>query len=338
MARRGGWRRAGSKGRFRYLDGRGNPIDDPAKVERIESLVIPPAWREVWISPRAGAKLQATGVDKAGRRQYLYHPEFRAQQEQAKFDKLVRFAEALPELRMAMGEHMTRDPYDRERVCAIAVRLINMAWFRVGSDRYAKSSRTHGVTTLTRSHVVVRGTRVTFRFRAKHKVQVRTSIVDVELARALKELQEQPGPARLFRYGRNGESCNLTGAVLNAYIREHMGDEFTAKDFRTWGGTLTAAVALAEHGVAETDAEAKRVIANVMRSVGERLGNTPAVARASYVSPAVVEQYLDGRTLEDFRPRHLRVVKARDIGLYPEENALLSLLRSWRIRRGRKAA
>ena len=338
MARKGGWRRAGSKGRFRYLDGRGNPIGDPVKIERIESLVIPPAWKDVWISPRGGAKLQATGVDKAGRRQYLYHPEYRAQQEQAKFDKLVRFAEALPELRQAMGEHMTHDPYDRERVCAVAVRLINMAWFRVGSDRYAKTSRTHGVTTLTRGHVTVRGTRVTFRFRAKHKVQVRTSVVDHELARAIKDLLAQPGPARLFRYGYNGDSCNLTGAVLNDYIQEHMGEEFTAKDFRTWGGTLTAAIALAEHGVPESDAEAKRTVANVMRTVGEKLGNTPAVARASYVSPAVVEQYLDGRTLEDFRPRHLRVVKARDIGLDPEENALLSLLRSWRIKRARKAA
>jgi DNA topoisomerase I len=338
MARRGGWTRAGSKGRFRYLDGRGKPIEDAAKIERIESLVIPPAWKDVWISPRPAAKLQATGLDKAGRRQYLYHPEFRAQQEQAKFDKLVRFADALPDLRLAMGEHMTHDPYDRERVCAIAVRLINMAWFRVGSDRYAKASRTHGVTTLTRRHVSIRGNRVAFRFQAKHKVQVRTTVVDTELAGAIKDLLVQPGSARLFRYGSNGDSCNLTGAVLNGYIREHMGDEFTAKDFRTWGGTLTAAIALAEHGIAETETEAKKVVASVMRLVGERLGNTPAVARASYVSPAVVEQFFDGRTLEDFRPRHLRIVKARDIGLDPEENALLSLLRSWRIKRARKAA
>lgn len=338
MARRGGWRRAGSKGRFRYLDGRGRQIDDPAKIERIERLAIPPAWKDVWISPRVGAKLQATGVDKAGRRQYLYHPDFRARQEQAKFDKLVRFAEALPDLRMAMGEHMTHDAYDRERVCAVAVRLINLAWFRVGSDRYAKTSRTHGVTTLSRRHVSIRGSRVTFRFRAKHSVQVRTTLVDVELAEAIKDLIDQPGGARLFRYGRNGDSCALTGAVLNAYIREHMGEEFTAKDFRTWGGTLTAAIALAEHGIPESEAEAKKAIANVMRTVGERLGNTPAVARGSYVSPAVVEQYLDGRTIEDFRPRQLRVVKARDIGLDQEENALLSLLRSWRIRRARKAA
>lgn len=337
MARTGGWRRAGSKGRFRYLDARGNRIDDPAKIERIEALVIPPAWKDVWISPRSGAKLQATGIDAAGRRQYLYHPDFRAAQEQAKFDKLVRFAEKLPDLRAAMGDHMELDPYERERVCAVAVKLINAAWFRVGSDRYAKGSRTHGVTTLTRRHVAVRGTRVTFRFRAKHSVQVRTTLVDAELAAAIKALLERPG-SRLFRYGRNGDTCMLTGAVLNAYIREHMGAEFTAKDFRTWGGTLTAAICLAEQGVAQSETEAKRVVARVMRSVGERLGNTPAVARSSYVSPAVIEQYRDGRTIEDFRPRHLRVVKARDIGLDPEETALLSLLRSWRIRRARIAA
>lgn len=300
--------------------------------------MIPPAWKDVWISPRAAAKLQATGVDRAGRRQYLYHPAFRAQQEQAKFDKLVRFAERLPDLRTAMGEHMTLEPYERERVCAVAVRLIDMAWFRVGTDRYAKASGTHGVTTLSRRHVKVRGNRVTFSFRAKHRVAVRTSVVDAELAGALKDLIAQPGGARLFRYGRDGEPFAVTGAVLNGYIRDHMGEDFTAKEFRTWGGTLTAAIALAEHGVAETETEAKHVVANVMRTVGERLGNTPAVARASYVSPAVVEQYLDGRTIDEFRPRHLRVVKARDIDLNPEEKALVSLLRSWRIRRALNAA
>ena len=338
MARKGGWRRAGGRGRFRYLDARGNRIEEPAKLERIEALVIPPAWRDVWISPRATAKLQATGLDSAGRRQYLYHPEFRAQQEQEKFDNLVRFAERLPGLRQAMGEHMLLEPYERERVCAVAIRLINMGWFRVGSDRYAKTSRTYGVTTLSKSHVSVRGTRVSFKFRAKHKLLVRTTLVDLELATAIRDLLEQPGGARLFRYEASGERCNLTGQVLNDYIREFMGENFTAKDFRTWGGTLTAAIALAEHGPVDDAKEEKRVVAAVMRSVGERLGNTPAVARSSYVSPAVVEQYLDGRTIDDFRPRHLRIVKARDIGLEPEEKALVSLLRSWRIRRGRQAA
>src|SRR5438067_4687612 len=176
MSRRGGWRRVGSKGRFRYVDSRGNPITDPAKLARIESLVIPPAWRDVWISPRPGANLQATGLDSAGRRQYLYHPEFRARQEQAKYDKLIRFAEKLPELRLAMGEHMTLDPLDPDRVAAIAVRLINLTWFRVGSERHTRRSHTYGVTTLTKRHVSVRGKSVAFRFRAKHRVQVRTAV------------------------------------------------------------------------------------------------------------------------------------------------------------------
>jgi DNA topoisomerase-1 len=323
---------------FRYLDSRGNRIGDPAKLARIESLVIPPAWKDVWISPRASAKLQATGVDSAGRRQYLYHPEYRAQQEEAKYDRLIRFAESLPDLRAAMAEHMEHDPRDRERVSAVAVRVINLGWFRVGSERYVRESRTYGITTLNKSHVSVRGSRIVFRFRGKHRALVRTQIVDTELAAAIKDLLALPGGRRLFRYEWEGDIYNLTSKRLNDYIRIYMGEEFTAKDFRTWGGTLLAAVDFAQRGVVETQTEQKRAVAAVMRNVAERLGNTPAVTRASYVSPAVVEQYLDGRTIDDFRPRHLRVVGARDIGLDLEEQALLSLLRSWRIRRSRAAA
>jgi len=337
MARRGGWTRLGSQ-RFRYEDSRGRPITDAAALERIAALRIPPAWTDVWISPRAGAKLQATGVDKAGRRQYLYHPDFRARQEQAKFDKLVRFAERLPALREAMAEHMAQEPLSFEWTAALAVRLINAGWFRVGDERYAKSYKTFGITTLRKNHVFVRGSRLSFRFRAKHRVLCRTVLVDAELAAAMKELLALPGRRRLFRYRHNGEVVNLGSRRLNEYIRQHLGGEFTAKDFRTWGGTLTAAVKLAECGPADTATEQKRVVAAVMRAVGERLGNTPAVARASYVSPAVVEQYLDGRTIDDFRPRRLRVVGARDLELDAEEQALLSLLRSWRIRRAREAA
>jgi DNA topoisomerase-1 len=338
MARKGGWRRVGSRGRYRYVDARGNRITDEAKLERIEALVIPPAWKDVWISPSPTAKLQATGVDAAGRRQYLYHPDFRARQDEEKFGRLIRFAERLPDLRASMAEHMDSDSLDRERVSAVALRLIDLGWFRVGSERYARESRTYGITTLTKRHVRVRGHRVAVNFRGKNRAQIRTTLVDAELADALEQLLALPGGRRLFRYDWEGELYNLTSARLNDYIATHMGDEFTAKDFRTWGGTLTAAIGLAERGPVETETEAKRSIAAVMRTVGERLGNTPAVARASYVSPAVIEQYLDGRTIEDFRPRHLRVVGARDMGLDLEEQALLSLLRSWRIRQSRAAA
>jgi DNA topoisomerase I len=338
MPRKGGWRREGSRGRFRYVDARGNRITDEEKLERITSLVIPPAWKEVWISPSPSAKLQATGVDTAGRKQYLYHAAFRAQREQEKFDRLIRFAERLPDLRAAMSEHMDNDALDRERVSAIATRLINRAWFRVGTERYAKESQTFGITTLRRGHVRVRGHRIAFHFRGKHRSVIRTTLVDAELADAMKELLELPRGSRLFRYEWEGALCPLNGARLNDYVREYLGDEFTAKDFRTWGGTLIAAVELAERGPVETKTEAKRSIAAVMRRVGEQLGNAPAVARSSYVSPAVIDQYLDGTTVDDFRPRHLRVVGARDVGLDPEEQGLLSLLRSWRIKQARDAA
>jgi DNA topoisomerase I len=337
MAQRIGWRREGSKRSFRYVDADGRRITDEEKLERIRALAIPPAWKDVWIAPSARTKLQATGIDAAGRKQYLYHPEYRARQEQAKYDKLIRFAERLPDLRVAMSEHMELPGLPEEKVAAVAVRLINLGWFRVGGDRYAKSSRTFGITTLRKSHVSVRGARISFRYRAKHSIMIHSAIVDAELAAAMKELIALPG-ARLFKFEREDDYRNLDQRRLNAYIRTHLGEEFTAKDFRTWGGTLTAAVELAQHGLPETEADAKRFVAKVMRKVGEKLGNTPAVARSSYVSPAVVEQYLDGRTIEDFRPRHLRVVGARDMGLDPEERATLSLLRSWRIRAARAAA
>jgi DNA topoisomerase-1 len=296
MARRGGWRRAGRKGRFRYLDSRGRPITDREKIARIEELVIPPAWRDVWVSPRPKAKLQAIGVDRAGRRV------------RPRMD--MRAGNSAYQSRLVPGGHGALRAHDQDL----------------------------RITTLRKSHVSVRGSRITFRYRGKHRVWVRTAIVDDELASAMKELLQLPGGRRLFRYRYEDSFANLTGARLNEYINEHLGEEFTAKDFRTWGGTLLAAIALAERDPAETETEAKRVVAGVMRAVGERLGNTPAVARSSYVSPAVVEQYLDGRTIDDFRPRHLRVVGARDRGLDPEERALLALLRSWRIRRARLAA
>ncbi len=328
----------GSKRRFRYHDSRGVEITDAAKLERIDALRIPPAWRDVWISPSASAKLQATGIDSAGRRQYLYHPAFREQQEQEKYDRLIRFAERLPDLRQAMADHVDEDGLGYERVCAVAVRLINLGWFRVGHDRYAKTSRTFGITTLTKRHVSVRGSRIALRFRGKGKAQVHTALVDDELAAVVRELLALPGGSRVFRFDADGALCNLTGDRLNEYIRTFLGGEFTAKDFRTWGGTLIASIHLAEGGLPESEADAKRRVAAAARAVAERLANTPAVARSAYISPAVIEQYLDGRTIDDFRPAKLRVVRARETGLDAEELALLGLLRSWRIRRARLAA
>jgi DNA topoisomerase-1 len=337
MPRRPGWTREGRRRPFRYLDETGRRIRDAEIVARLDSLAIPPAWTDVWIAPSPRAKIQATGVDAAGRRQYRYNDAFRARRDEAKYEKLIRFAERLPQLRQAIDEHLSRDPLDELHVCAVAVRVINLAWFRVGNERHTRRSRTYGVTTLRKRHVTVGRDRINFRFRTKGKARVRTALVDAELAEALRALLRTPGP-RLFRYEVDGELRDLSDRRLNDYVKTFMGEEFSCKDFRTWGGTLTAAISFAERGPVESATEQKRVIAAVMRQVGERLGNTPAVARSSYVSPAVVEQYLDGRTIDDFRPRNLRVVTARDIDLDPEERATLTLLRSWRIRSGRKAA
>jgi DNA topoisomerase I len=332
VARRGGWRRLGRASRFRYEDSRGNRIEDEERLDRIRSLVIPPAWRDVWISPNPNAKLQATGTDAAGRTQYLYHPDFRAAQEEAKFERLVRFGELLPGLRGQVRRDLRDGPYAFGWASGVAVALINRAWFRVGSERHARAARTYGVTTLYKSHVSVRGERLEFRFRTKNRLLVRATLVDAKLADAVEDLLGLPGGSRLLRFERDGELANLTAPLLNSYIAEHLAEGFTAKDFRTWGGTLTAAIALAEHGPPESETEAKRVLATVMRRVGEELGNTPAVARASYVSPAVVEQYREGITLERFHPNGPHRLSAAQRGLSRDERALLSLLRSWRIR------
>lgn len=338
MARRGGWRRAGRGRPFRYLDARGKRITDPAKLERLELLRIPPAWRGVWISPNPKAKLQATGIDSAGRRQYVYHSDFRAQREQEKFDKLVRFAAHLPQLRETMAEHMELDSLAPERVCAIAVRLINLGWFRVGSERYVRSSRTYGITTLTKQHVEVSGKRIKFSFRGKAKSRIRAAVVDSELADAVRQLRALEGGSRLFRYRRNGDVYCLSAAMLNEYISTYLGAEFTAKDFRTWSGTPAGCDRARR---ARSSGERDRGQTRDCRRDPARRRSTwkHAGGRARIVcQPGGRRAVSRGPQLNDFRPRHLRVVGARELGLNPEERALLSLLRSWRIRRARLAA
>ncbi|MGH3109411.1 MAG: DNA topoisomerase IB [Gaiellaceae bacterium] len=323
MPRRGGWRRLGRR-RFRYVDSKGHPIEDETALERIGDLAIPPAWEDVWISPNAGAKLQATGVDAAGRRQYLYHADFRAGQERAKFDRLLHFAKSLPALREATSRHLRLGPYERDWACAIAVTLVNHAWFRVGTDRHARTSRTYGITTLTKRHVTISGDEIRFSFRGKNRKRIVRTVGNATLAREVARLVELQNGARLFRYERDGETFNLTSAMLNEYLGEHLGNGFTAKDFRTWGGTLLAAVELGGHGPPESEAQANRVLAAVMRKVGDELGNTAAVARGSYVSPVVVDHYRAGRTIEDFRPKP----GSRTARLRADEVALLRMLRS----------
>ena len=301
----------------------GEEIRDEEQLERIQALVIPPAWREVWISPNPRARIQATGFDAAGRKQYRYHASYRAAQDRAKFDQLLDFAKALPDLRATTSRHLHNGAGERDWACALAVGLVNKAWFRIGSDRHTRRSRTYGVTTLTKRHASVEGDEVQFCFRAKNRRLVRRTVRNATLARGVARLLDLPGGGRLFRYERDGELVALTGPDLNEYLAENMGEGFTAKDFRTWGGTLLAASELARHGTAEDERSAKRTIAAVMRSVGEELGNTAAVARESYVSPAVIDAYLDGRTLDDYQRASRRPPR-----LSQDERALVRLLRA----------
>jgi DNA topoisomerase-1 len=324
VARRGGWRRRGRK-RFRYVDAAGAEIRDEEQLERIRGLAIPPAWREVWISPNPRARIQATGVDAAGRKQYRYHPSYRAAQERAKYEDLLDFAKALPALRTTTSRHLRGDAYERDWACALAVGLVNKAWFRVGSDRHTRRSRTYGVTTLTKRHVSVEGDVVEFCFRSKNRRLVRRTIRNATMAAGVEQLLDLPGGGRLFRYERDGELVALTAAELNEYLAEYMGDGFTAKDFRTWGGTLLAAIELARRGPVDDEYEAKRTVTSAMRVVGEELGNTAAVARDSYVSPVVIDAYLAGRTLDDFRQANGRPPRRN---LTVDERALVRLLRA----------
>jgi len=322
MARRGGWRRLGRK-RFRYVDSRRRAIADEEHLERIHSLAIPPAWDDVWISPNPSADLQATGVDSAGRRQYIYSERRQALRRREKFGRLLDFARGLPTLRASAEHDLRRGPYEPEWACAIAIGVVNKAWFRVGSDRHTRRSRTYGVTTLRKRHVEVTEDEIRFVFRTKNNALVRRTLQSVRLARELGHLLALDG-SRLFRFERDGELVALTAQYLNDYIGERLGDGFTAKDFRTWGGTLVAASELARHGPPESEQDARRVLALVMGKVGRELGNTPAVAREAYVSPLVVDAYLDGRTLEDFRGGRTRDPARMSV----DERALLRLLQA----------
>jgi DNA topoisomerase-1 len=235
----------------------------------------------------------------------------------------------LPAFRARTAQDLRLGPYERDWACALAVALVNHGWFRVGSERHTRASRTYGITTLTKRHVSLAGNDVELRFRTKNKKLVRKKVNSPSLARGLRSLVGLENGARLFRFEQDGEILNLTARMLNEYIAEHFGNGFTAKDFRTWGGTLLAAAELAKRGPPAGEAEAKRVLANVMRKVAQELGNTPAVARTSYVSPAVVEHYLAGSTIEDFRSKTPRPARLRS-----DERALLRLLRSDAHRNG----
>jgi DNA topoisomerase I len=324
------WRRAGSKSRgFRYETAGGQRIEDEAALERIRSLVIPPAWRDVRISPSPRSSLQAIGVDKMGRVQRIYHPSFVARRARRKYEKIERFGAALPGLRRRANEDIAREGLGKERVLAVVVRLINDLYFRVGSEESVKRYRTYGVTTLRNQHFEVeRGGRLVFDFVGKHHVGHRRILVDEELAALMRDIKSLKG-RKLFQYlDEEGKRRPVTPRDVNDYIKAATAPEFSAKDFRTWGGTLLAAVALAEAGRCEDARAAKRQVARAVQRVAEHLGNTPAVCRGCYIHPAVLEAFEAGQTVEEFRPRRARRIARQQPEYTVEELALLKLLRA----------
>jgi len=313
---------------FHYTEASGEKIKDEAKIERIKSLVIPPAWRHVRISPAVGNRIQAVGMDTTGRIQYLYHPKFSERQQRKKFLRIEEFGKHLPQLRKVTNEHISLDGFPREKVLAMMMRLINSLYFRVGTEKSAKHYRTYGITTLKNKHLHI-GSKgeLIFDFVGKSHVQHRKVLVDEELAGLLKELKDLGRVGKLFHYiNGEGKPRPVKPSEVNAYLKAATSPEYSAKDLRTWAGTLLAAMELAQMGVADDDAAIKKNLVRAVKNVAGELGNTPTVCRGSYIHPAVLKMYEKGRTLDDFAPRQKRRIKKIQADLEPEERALLRLL------------
>lgn len=293
-----GIRRTAAGDGFHYHDARGQRITDGTVLERIRALAIPPAWTEVWICPRATGHIQAIGRDVKGRKQYRYHPDWSAHAAETKFERLPDFARALPKLRKRVEADLNRRGVSREKVLATAVRLLELTLIRVGNARYARENRSYGLTTLHKRHLDLEGTALTFAFKGKSGVEHEVRVRDRRLATVVRSLRELPGQ-QLFKYrDADGTLCAVTSDDVNAYIREAMGEQFSAKDFRTWAGTVSAARALRDMEPPASATEAKRKITVCVKAVAGLLGNTPTVCRSSYVHPRVFELFEQGRLAE----------------------------------------
>lgn len=295
-----GIRRKPARGHgFNYVDASGEPVTDEKTLDRIRALAIPPAWTEVWISPKPNGHIQATGRDIKGRKQYRYHPRWQAERGAGKYDRLIAFGRALPRLRKRVDEDLARRGLPREKVLAAVIRVMEKTLIRVGNEEYAKQNKSFGLTTLRDRHAKIGATRAVFEFKGKSGKVHQTGFNDRRLARVVKACQDIPGQ-RLFQYlDDDGQRRAVESADVNAYIRETLGDDFSAKDFRTWAGTVAAARALTMPECADLSA-AKRNVNTCVKAVAGILGNTAAVARSAYIHPAILEAYAAGKL--DLKP------------------------------------
>jgi DNA topoisomerase-1 len=294
---RPGIRRLKARGGFRYVDPQGNPVSDRDELARIRALAIPPAYTDVWIAPLRNAHLQATGRDARGRKQYRYHKRWRETRDETKFDRMIAFAKALPRIRAAVARDLALRGMPREKVLATVVALLESTMIRIGNDEYARDNDSYGLTTMQDDHVRVRGDEIRFAFRGKSGVEHKVAVRDRRLAKIVRACQDIPGQTLFTYVDDDGAPASIDSQDVNDYLRAIAGDDFTAKDFRTWEGTMGCALALAAQR-AETKGEAKTAVLEAIRSVATRLGNTPSVCRKSYIHPAVIDEFVANGALE----------------------------------------
>jgi DNA topoisomerase-1 len=318
-----GIRRIGSKSRVRYVLPNGRTLGDREELQRIKSLVIPPAWTDVWICPVPNGHVQATGRDARGRKQYRYHPRWRQVRDEVKYGRLIAFAETLPLIRRRTDADLKRSGLPREKVLAAVVQLLEKTLIRVGNEEYARQNGSVGLTTMKDGHAKIEGGRVRFSFKGKSGIAHAIDLEDRRLARIVKECRDLPG-YELFQYVDDaGSTQTIDSADVNSYLREITGQDFTAKDFRTWAGTVLAAQALAAVERSSSNAEAKRNVVKAVESVAKRLGNTRAVCRKCYIHPAILDAYLDGATIRAIQTRAKMADRA---ALGPEERAVVGII------------
>ncbi len=327
-----GIRRQKSGKGFVYRTPEGRVVRDAETLRRITSLAIPPAWRDVWICTDARGHLQATGRDAKGRKQYRYHARWREVRDETKYHRMVAFVRALPRIRRRVARDLARPGLPREKILATVVRLLETTLIRVGNEEYARDNDSFGLTTMRDRHVDVNGAAIRFEFRGKSGIKHTVDLTDRRLAHIIKQSQDLPG-YELFQYlEKDGVRRSIDSTDVNAYLKEIAGEEFTAKDFRTWAGTVLAARALQEFEQVGTAAQAKRNVVKAIEAVASRLGNTKAVCRKCYIHPAVLDLYLDGTLIEVLRGRVSKELTTGLHGLPPEEAAVLALLQE-RLRR-----
>lgn len=312
---------------FRYVGEDGQPVEDDSALARISALVIPPAWTDVWIAPTSRGHIQATGRDEKGRKQYRYHPRWREVRDEAKYSRMIAFAEVLPSLRGQVETDLGLPGLQRDKVLATVVRLLDETNIRVGNEEYARENRSFGMTTLRNRHVEVNGSTLRFTFRGKSGKQHEVEVKDQRVARIVKRCQELPGH-ELFQYvDDEGARQAVESSDINAYLRQKTGQDFTAKDFRTWAGTVVAAHALRELGGCKSEAQAKRNIVEAIKEASMKLGNTPAICRKCYVHPTILDSYMNGTLLSTATGCAERRISGVSHGLEGDEAVVLALLR-----------